>query len=85
MSTKIRDEIPESPTLPLPQTGWHRAEVYAAAMEMTWRAFRDNVTKNHIPHRMFGDTMLVLAEEFYAALPILGGSPDAPSKRKRSR
>ena len=67
--TRARDEVPAAPELPLPQTGWHRAEVYAAAMGMTWRTFRDNVTRQNVPHRIFGDVMLIRAEEFYAALP----------------
>lgn len=86
MSTKIREDVPELPEAEMPQTGWHKAEVYAFALGMTWRTFQDNVTKQNVPHRMFGKAMLIQAEEFYGSLPLLGRNPpDAPPKRKRTR
>lgn len=61
-----RDEIPDYPQYPFPQSGWHRVEVYAAALEQTRRTFLDNLRSMKCPVVKIGNARLVRAEVLIA-------------------
>ena len=56
-------------TLPaLPQSGWHLDTEWADALQIEVKTFRDNCRKNGVDYGMFGNTMIVEAESFFAYL-----------------
>ena len=52
----------------LPQTGWHLDTEWADALQIEVKTFRENCRKAGVAYGMFGNTMIVEAESFYAYL-----------------
>ncbi len=49
----------------LPQSGWFTDCEWAEAMQVEVKTFRENCRKEGVPFSMFGNLMIVQAEEFY--------------------
>ena len=56
----------------LPQTGWLTADEWAAALGEQVPTFTKKIKRLGIPHKKWGNTLLIRAEDFYDALQWRG-------------
>lgn len=53
----------------LPQSGWFADQHWAKQLDEDVERFRQKVREHNIPHRKWGTTLLILAEDFYRWAP----------------
>lgn len=81
-----RTDVPRQPEIAFPQTGWHRLELYAAALDMSRKALLNALNKHKVPRRRIGDRTLIRVEDLLESLPQSGAADEeTPKARKRKR
>lgn len=60
----------------LPQTGWWTIEEFADALQEKEPTFQKKLQRYGIPHKRWGNTILIRAEDFYRGLEYHNGSPE---------